>query len=142
MTWVYFFKEDTPMVSEHLFRYPTLLVIRETEVETTLRNPCTLTRMATMRQTIASGSEDAAQLQLSCVICTLWNGAATQKNITVLNTWIVKKHELWLSPFIELTFYSVLTMYQVLCQSFGVIDISQSNRREGVSEEKCREGVG
>ena len=59
------------MVSEHLFRYPTLLVIREMEVETTLRNPCTPTRMATMIQTIASGSEDAAQLQLSRVICTL-----------------------------------------------------------------------
>ena len=92
------------------------------------------------RQTVAGGSEDVAQLQLSRVICTLWNGAATQKNITVLKTWIVKKHELWLSPFIELTFYSVSTMYQVLCQLLGVIDISQSNKR--VSEEKCREGVG
>ena len=27
MIWIYFFKEDTPMVSKHLFRYPTLLVI-------------------------------------------------------------------------------------------------------------------
>ena len=27
MIWIYFFKEDTPMISKHLFRYPTLLVI-------------------------------------------------------------------------------------------------------------------